>query len=358
MKGGSMPRALPREEIEMLVTASNVDWSDKANEIFSFDDIVETEDHVIRTIVGRVGIGDLAKALIHERDKLRKKFYRNMSLADLESLNKKLLNVERFDVQEKKDAQRRILSIIAHFDEYRDYRFQSSFRDIEEFEAFLIERRMPETPYGTIHNSFGNNISMCRFFESKSNENILADIEMKNKEQGMGNIEIPHTKIKLVNYSICPTCGHVYSFKDLADYYAHPKPDPAFKNRYRQFREDARVHCFECDTYFLPALVIVDGTPKNEVQFLCRIQTMNAIERFYQEKGIKVLSTKKENHLTKEKSRTKHVRGIRNDVLLKEMEPKPTLISNLLQYTPVNLTLNLINGENVKKGDPLFGFWQ
>jgi hypothetical protein len=40
------------------------------------------------------------------------------------------------------------------------------------------------------------------------------------------------------------------------------------------------------------------------------------------------------------------------------MEPKPTLISNLLQYTPPNLVLNLINGVNAKKGDVLFGNWR
>jgi hypothetical protein len=95
---------------------------------------------------------------------------------------------------------------------------------------------------------------------------------------------------------------------------------------------------------------------------------MNAIESYYRDKGIKVLSARKENILEKEtlvmakkpkeKRRKNIIKGIRNDVLLKEMEPKPTLISNLLQYTPPNLVLNLINGENAKKGDVLFGNWR
>jgi hypothetical protein len=40
-------------------------------------------------------------------------------------------------------------------------------------------------------------------------------------------------------------------------------------------------------------------------------------------------------------------------VLFKEMEPRPVLISNLLQYAPVNLALNLLGGSNVRKGDLL-----
>jgi hypothetical protein len=44
-------------------------------------------------------------------------------------------------------------------------------------------------------------------------------------------------------------------------------------------------------------------------------------------------------------------------VLLKEMEERPALISNLLQYTPANLALNLLDGSNVRKGDLLYGAW-
>jgi hypothetical protein len=157
----------------------------------------------------------------------------------------------------------------------------------------------------------------------------------------------------------------------------------------QQYREDTRVFCNECETYFLPALVIVDGTPKSEVQFLCRIQTMIAIEGYYQKKGIKVLSKRDENIVKHEetkitktvqnvnhsfidrlfnkdlpdkkitrKATKKVISGIRNDVLLKEMEEKPTLISNLIQYTPANIVLNLIEGTNVKNGDLLFGLLQ
>jgi hypothetical protein len=124
-----------------------------------------------------------------------------------------------------------------------------------------------------------------------------------------------------------------------------------------QYREDTRAFCNECGAYFLPALVIADGTPKNEVQFLCRVQTANTIESFYRNKGKEVLSAKKENIMKRDEG-GKTLRAIRNDVSLKQMSPKPTLISNLLQYTPANLVLNLIDGSNLQKGDVLFGAWQ
>jgi hypothetical protein len=174
----------------------------------------------------------------------------------------------------------------------------------------------------------------------------------------MGNFQIPTTNIQLINYSICPKCNCVFSFKELIEYYANPRPDNSFKNRAEQYREDTRVLCRECGTYFLPALVISDGTPKSEVQFLCRVQTANAIESFYRNRGKKVLSAKKENVLEKKNAKGRILRAIRNDVFLKELSSKPTIISNLLQYTPASLVLNLIDGSNFQKGDVLFGAWQ
>jgi len=240
----------------------------------------------------------------------------------------------------------------------RDLKINKNFNNLEEFTTFLTERRQQEEVYGNFPHSPITEITKCWFFETKNNENILADIEKTNKEQNMGNFQIPNTKIKLINFSICPKCAHVFSFKELIDYYANPKPDSTFKKRAEQYREDTRVFCHECSTYFLPTLVIVDGTPRYEVQFLCRVQTTNAIEVFYRNMGKNVLSAKKENILKREESGRKIVKAIRNDVSLKEMSPKPTLISNLLQYTPANLVLNLIDGSNFQKGDVLFGAWQ
>ncbi|GHU01669.1 hypothetical protein FACS1894147_01950 [Spirochaetia bacterium] len=219
---------------------------------------------------------------------------------------------------------------------------------IEDFEKLLLERSEPEKPYGI----FGKDITMCRMSASKNGEELLADISRKNREQGMGNYQIPNTRVTLINYSVCPKCARVFSFRDLRVYYNKPKPDPLFKSVQDQYRNDTRVCCDDCGTYFLPALIISDGTPRNEVQFLCRMQTIDAIEKFYQKKGKAILSKNPGNILEKNGRK-----GLHNDVLLQDLSEKPTLISNLLQYTPAPLAINLLDGSNVKQGDVIYGVW-
>jgi len=77
---------------------------------------------------------------------------------------------------------------------------ERKIKSLADFEAYLIKRSPPEEAYGM----FSADVTMCRFFETKNGENILADIEQKNAEQGMGNLQIPNTNIRLINYSVCP----------------------------------------------------------------------------------------------------------------------------------------------------------
>jgi hypothetical protein len=58
---------------------------------------------------------------------------------------------------------------------------------------------------------------MCRFFESKNSEKFLADIEKKNENEGMGNIEIPHTKIKLITIQFVPNATMFFPLRILPD---------------------------------------------------------------------------------------------------------------------------------------------
>jgi len=226
----------------------------------------------------------------------------------------------------------------------------SSFETIEAFEEYLTKRKFtPEKPYGI----FDKDISICKFFSSDKNENILEDIKRRNEEQGYGNIKIPNTNITLINYSFCPNCKTIYSFKEIIEYFMNPKPDQRFKNRASQFREDTRVYCKNCDTYFLPSLIISDGTPKNEVQFLCRVQTIDSVEKYFYQKNIKVLTKKPKNIVQKG-----GLKAIKNDVFIKDLEKKPTLITNIVQYTPFNYITNLIDGTNVEKDDLLFNEWR
>jgi hypothetical protein len=349
---------LSQEEIDLLLTAINAGdelaASPRAEKrrFLAFADLAYAEDGVLRHITGRVTVDELTKALIREDAALRKAFYRNMPLDSLKILDEKLKTLAAFEMKEKTAAQRKILALAARMPAYAGFRVEDRFDSAEEFAAYLTWRRPSEDPYG--YGIFDKDVTMCRLSGTKNGENLLADIERKNKAEGMGNAAVPGTNITLINFSVCPKCGHVFSFKDLREYYLHPRPDPAFKNPADQFRNDTRAFCAECGTYFLPALVIADGTPKTETQFLCRTQTMHAIEDFYRGKGVKVLSRSAGNIVRKQRKCT----GVLNDVLLKEMEPKPTLITNLLQYTPANLALNRLDGSIVRKGDLRYGAWE
>jgi len=224
------------------------------------------------------------------------------------------------------------------------------FDSIEAFENYLTKREYCfEKPYGI----YDEDVSICRFFNTKNNDNLLADIKKKNEEQGLGNIKIPNTDILLINYSFCPKCKTIYSFGELTNYYKNPKPDIRYKNSAHQYRNDTRVFCHNCDTYFFPSLIISDGTPIKEVQFLCRVQTIDAVEKHMQSKNTEVLTRDKSNIVKKD-----NLRAIRNDVSIIDLEEKPTLITNIVQYTPFHLIMNFIEGTNVEKGDLLFDEWK
>jgi len=226
----------------------------------------------------------------------------------------------------------------------------SGFDSTEAFENYLTKREFhPEKPYGV----FDEDVSICRFFDSKNNDNLLADIKKKNEEQGLGNIKIPNTDIMLINYSFCPKCKTIYSFKEIMDYFRKPKPDTRYKNAALQLRNDTRVFCHNCDSFFIPSLIISDSTPKKEVQFLCRVQTIDAVEKYMLSKNTEVLTKDKSNIVNKD-----NLRAIRNDVSIMDLEEKPTLITNIIQYTPFRLIMNFIDGTNVEKGDLLFDEWK
>ena len=231
-----------------------------------------------------------------------------------------------------------------------DLTSRSKFRSVKEFEKYLIKRKFKtEKPYGI----FDHDISICKYFNSDNSDSLLQDIKVKNENTGIGNIKIPNTNIMLINYSFCPKCKTIFSFKEVVEYYENPIYEIRYINRANQYRQDTRVYCKNCNTYFLPSLIISDGTPKNEVQFLCRVQTIEAVEQFFDSKNVKVLTKKQRNIIHNGK-----LKAIKNDVYIKDLEEKPTLITNILQYTPFKIIINLIDGTNVEKGDLLFNEWK
>jgi len=249
----------------------------------------------------------------------------------------------------------RLLSAINHG--YDANKFEST----DEFLSFLTLREkvvLEEKTYGM----YESDVSVVRFFEDSNRgdkkENILADIKRLNQEQGMGNVKIPGTSIEIINYSPCPKCGHVHSFSDVFNYYQNPTPDPTYKSRRLQYQLDTRVMCVECKVFFLPALIISDGTPRNEHQMICRSQTIREVCVFMRETTrIDVLWMKNENILDDVRDDGTAVRAWRNDVDAKVLKKRPGLFSNMLQYTPANLMLDFISRKNLEKEEPLFGAW-
>jgi hypothetical protein len=228
---------------------------------------------------------------------------------------------------------------------------RNNWKSIDEFQDYLTKRdHAPEKHYGM----FEKDISVCRFFDDKKGESILADIMAKNTETRMGNVAIPNTDIQLVNYSYCPNCGKIYSQQALKDYYNKPVVRPG-NNLRHTLRKETRVICSDCGTAFLPTLIIVDGSPKNTVQYLCRMQIVDAIEVYMQE-------TYHENVLTNNRRNLRR-RGdgmvaCANDLLISKLEKMPTLIVNFIQYTPPPFILNFIDQTNIEKNDVVFDIWQ
>jgi hypothetical protein len=228
-------------------------------------------------------------------------------------------------------------------DEYGAFTFNPEF-----FFKGALNVDVEQRPYG----AFEREPQIVRFRGYKGGDEILADIRQKNAEQGLGNYKVPNTTIELVNFSICPICKHVYTYQALLAYYSNPKPSNFYPNRLLQYRKDTSVVCTDCATPFLPSLVIIDGTPTGETQFLCRLQTVDAIEIDYKQRGREVLTRHRGNFYYEDGA----VKGIYNDILISEIEHKPTLISNLLHYTPPLLAIGMMAGTNIQNKDLLFGY--
>ncbi|MDR2495231.1 MAG: hypothetical protein LBD24_08425 [Spirochaetaceae bacterium] len=353
--------------------------------VFIFEDLVYVKDEVIRAIADQMSIGELAWALTRENEHIRKHFFNNLSWDDLNLLKKKLHEVITFDLQKKKAAHKKLFAVVGTLPEYRNVRFQQGFDSQEDFEGFLTKASLPAEP---VYGVSGAETPVCRFFETPDSGRLLQETLAKNKADGAGTLRLPNSAIQLVNFAVCPKCGRLFSFKELAQYYARPRPDSQYKAPADQTREDARMFCSACVLYFIPSLLVVGGKPERETQFLSRLQTMYFIEQHFARRDVRVLSNNDENFVRKDKFHTKSmpketasvqlflnnsiaayttetpaaskalVKGILNDVFLKELEEKPALVCNLVYYTPPALIPNLIEGANVACSDAIFGVWQ
>ena len=241
---------------------------------------------------------------------------------------------------------RRIDGILRTFAETKNH---TGWR-VEQFEQYLINARFwPEETYGKIP----GNTPVLKFFEGgRGAENRLADIQAKNIDEGTGKIRINGTAIEYINYSFCPGCGELFSFKEVQRYFRNPPPMKGVDRR-KQFLHDTRMQCHVCDTFFVPSLVICCGEPRSEVQDMCRVQTVYAVEEFYFAQGKDVLTRNPKNIKANEKGR----RAIINDVYIDDLKERPTLIANMVKHTPPRLVPSFISAGNIPNKTLLFGLW-
>ena len=80
--------------------------------VFIFDDVINVGDYVITEILSKVTNDDLTKALIREDKKLRKLFYKNMSLDNFKILDNSLKTTASFTGLEKKSAQKKSMEYL------------------------------------------------------------------------------------------------------------------------------------------------------------------------------------------------------------------------------------------------------
>ena len=196
---------------------------------------------------------------------------------------------------------------------------------------------------------FQSDATVLSFRANPKGESILADIKAANDREGGGNVQIPNSDIELINFSVCAACDTVHSFRDLESYYAKPTP-MAGVSAAQQLRQDVRVACKQCGAYFLPALVISDGTPKSETQFLCRTQVIEEIETALPRPA---LTKRRANILTNAEGR----KAILNDVLRHELDPYPGLVVNFIQYMPAPHIIEFVTEQNVEAKQVLYGMW-
>lgn len=221
---------------------------------------------------------------------------------------------------------------------------------VEKFEDYLVNCRFnPEKPYG----KFPTDTPIIKFFEGGHKaENRLADIRAKNIDEGTGRIRVNGTAIELINYSVCPACSETFSFKDLQRHFRDPPPIEGVERRV-QIMHDPRMCCTRCGTLFIPSLVICCGSPRSEVQDLCRVQTVFAIEKFFLDQDKEVLTRNPRNIKVNDKG----LRAIINDVYIDHLRERPTLIANFVKHTPPRLVPSFISAKNISNKTLLFGLW-
>ena len=213
---------------------------------------------------------------------------------------------------------------------------------VENITEYLFERSKDIKE--DFYSLFEKDIAVSRFSTNPNALNVLDEIYEKNKKSKMGNKKIPNTNIELVNFSQCPYCEKIWSMEELTNYYKNPYMEKNY-TRKEILREDTSIMCL-CKKRFNPSLLIMDGTSKEETQFLCRMQTIDAIEKFYLKEFNKDVLTRDKGSIRKYPN--KEV-GILSNILIDDLSLNPTLITNYIQYSTPSHILSFIDKKNQTK---------
>ncbi|MCO4783391.1 MAG: hypothetical protein KC646_13785 [Candidatus Cloacimonetes bacterium] len=89
----------------------------------------------------------------------------------------------------------------------------------------------------------------------------------------------------------------------------------------------------------MPSLVLEDSSPVSEFQFLCRSQTLDAIEEYL---PYPVLTKKPENLVFGKNSK---IKAIKQDITIENIQDNTTLLMNFLQYTPYEQTIKMMSSD-------------
>lgn len=223
------------------------------------------------------------------------------------------------------------------------------FATVEELAELLTSASIVEPVYA---HAFAPAAPMARLSAQRDSLALLDATRALNDAEARGNFRIPGTGVELIPFAQCRKCKTQHSQGDLDRYYRSPPPDNRLGRR-EQMREDTRFRCKKCRAIFLPTLVVVDGRPVTEFQYLCRIQTAHAIERYLWESTGRPVLTRNPASVMRRAGQ----QAIANDVCLGDLRARPTLIANMLQYTPPQFVRSLITGANLQRPEPLYGAW-
>jgi len=206
-------------------------------------------------------------------------------------------------------------------------------------EILLQEPESPSEPRGL----FVNEAHCLSYFEGYPSREkklgILEETKMKNSKQGVRKKCFGSVTLSTLAY--CPECLEIFSAKKLQAYYRKPYVPQGY-DLGQIMRKDTRVHCSDCDSFFMTTLIIETDTPQSEVQYLCRVQTIDFIENRCPQP---VLSQKSDNRVFS-KGEPSSFLGVRLDVSLDEIANDRVLLANFLQYTPFEQCLKLLAGQS------------